>query len=59
LLPSTALTLLLVVMAFLKFYDQTDFEFLGLDAVLPKSSFSLTSPKPMEKFCDRRNGFTR
>lgn len=30
LLPSTFLTLLLITIAFLRFYDQTDFEFLGL-----------------------------
>ena len=29
LLPSTTLTVLLIVIAFLRFYDQTDFEFLG------------------------------
>jgi hypothetical protein len=32
LLPSTVLTLLLITIAFLRFYDQTDFEFLGLIA---------------------------
>ncbi|WP_457853331.1 hypothetical protein [Synechocystis salina] len=32
LLPSTVLTLLLIAIAFLRFYDQTDFEFLGLVA---------------------------
>ena len=32
LLPSTVLTLLLIAIAFLWFYDQTDFEFLGLIA---------------------------
>ncbi|MEY2984405.1 MAG: hypothetical protein RLZZ568_1022 [Cyanobacteriota bacterium] len=32
LLPSTILTLLLITIAFLRFYDQTDFEFLGLIA---------------------------
>ncbi len=29
LLPSTTLTVLLIAIAFLRFYDQTDFEFLG------------------------------
>ncbi len=29
LLPSTVLTVLLIAIAFLRFYDQTDFEFLG------------------------------
>ncbi len=32
LLPSTVLTLLLIAIAFLRFYDQTDFEFLGIIA---------------------------
>jgi hypothetical protein len=32
LLPSTILTLLLICIAFLRFYDETDFEFLGLIA---------------------------
>ena len=32
LLPSTVLTVLLIAIAFLRFYDQTDFEFLGLIA---------------------------
>ena len=32
LLPATVLTLLLIAVAFLRFYDQTDFEFLGLIA---------------------------
>ena len=32
LLPSTTLTLLLICIAFLRFYDKTDFEFLGLIA---------------------------
>lgn len=32
LLPSTVRTLLLIAIAFLRFYDQTDFEFLGLVA---------------------------
>jgi len=32
LLPSTVLTLLLITIAFLRFYDQNDFEFLGLIA---------------------------
>jgi hypothetical protein len=32
LLPSTILTVLLIAIAFLRFYDQTDFEFLGLIA---------------------------
>jgi hypothetical protein len=32
LVPSTVLTLLLITIAFLRFYDQTDFEFLGLIA---------------------------
>ncbi|WP_071932259.1 hypothetical protein [Picosynechococcus sp. PCC 7003] len=30
LLPSTVLTVLLIAIAFLRFYDETDFEFLGL-----------------------------
>ncbi|MBE9242975.1 hypothetical protein IQ221_18720, partial [Synechocystis salina LEGE 00041] len=29
LLPATVLTVLLIAIAFLRFYDQTDFEFLG------------------------------
>ncbi|ANV84723.1 hypothetical protein AWQ21_10225 [Picosynechococcus sp. PCC 7003] len=32
LLPSTVLTVLLIAIAFLRFYDQTDFEFIGLIA---------------------------
>ncbi|UOO13284.1 hypothetical protein MT986_01685 [Synechocystis sp. PCC 6803] len=32
LLPSSILTVLLITIAFLRFYDQTDFEFLGLVA---------------------------
>ncbi len=32
LLPSTVLTVLLITVAFLRFYDQTDFEFLGIIA---------------------------
>ncbi|ACA98412.1 MULTISPECIES: hypothetical protein [unclassified Picosynechococcus] len=32
LLPSSVLTILLIAIAFLRFYDQTDFEFLGLIA---------------------------
>jgi hypothetical protein len=30
LLPATVLTLLLISIAFLRFYDQTDFTFLGI-----------------------------
>ena len=42
LLPSTVLTLLLIAIAFLRFYDQTDFEFLGLIAHLRVWSNRLT-----------------